>query len=258
MLAKERQNRIEAMVKEHGAVTTGDLVELFEVSIETVRRDLLTMEQRGKLVRVHGGAVKKGDTKPFAELQQRNREHSREKEELARNAMRFISEGDTIGIDTGSTATFFARAVKEHFSRLTVVTISQDVLEILRENEGIDVILCGGRYMRDENAFFGSLTLEMLRSIHVPKWFLFASSVSLEHGVCFNLEEYYSIHKQMEASADQVYVLADSSKFEQKALLKLCDMMPKHIYVTDSGLSEELRKLYEENGVRIYTGAEQK
>jgi DeoR/GlpR family transcriptional regulator of sugar metabolism len=47
MLAKERQNRIEAMVKEHGAVTTGDLVELFEVSIETVRRDLLTMEQRG-------------------------------------------------------------------------------------------------------------------------------------------------------------------------------------------------------------------
>lgn len=257
MLARERQNRIEAIVRDRGAVTTGDLVERFEVSLETVRRDLLAMEQAGKLTRVHGGAVRRGDVKPFAGLAQRNRENSSEKEELALCAMQFISEGDVIGIDAGSTATFFARALKEHFSGLTVVTISLEVLEILRENAGIDVILCGGRFMRGENAFFGPLALEMLKSICVPKWFLFASTVSLEHGVCCNLEEYYSIHKQMEASAGQAYILADSSKFEQKSLLKLYDMNPKHIYVTDSGLPKELRTLYKENGMTVFAGGEE-
>ncbi len=246
------------MVAENGAVTTGALVERFAVSIETIRRDLLTLEQTGKLARVHGGAVRKSDVQPFAKLAQRNQEHGAEKEELARNAMAFISEGDTIGIDAGSTAISVAKAIRKQFSTLTVVTNSIDVFDILRENEGIDVILCGGRFMREENAFFGALTLEALKQINVPKWFLFPSAVSLEHGVCCDLEACYPLYQQMEFSAGQVYMLADSSKFEKRALLKLHDMNPNHIYVTDSGLSEELRKLYEENGIRIYTGRNEK
>jgi DeoR/GlpR family transcriptional regulator of sugar metabolism len=134
------------------------------------------------------------------------------------------------------------------------VTNSLDVLEILRVNEGIDVVLCGGRFMRSENAFFGPLTLESIRQFNVPKWFLFPATVSLERGVCSNLEEYCTIHRQMEASADQAYVLAGRSKFEQKALLKMYDMNPNHIYVTDSGLPEELKKLYAGNGMTIVTG----
>ncbi len=254
MLAKERQNRIEILVGERGAVTTGDLVKRFGVSLETIRRDLLAMEQAGKLTRVHGGAVRKGNVIPFEKLAQRNRVHGTEKEELGQNAMRFISEGDIIGVDAGSTAISVAKAIRDRFSKLTVVTISMDVFDILRENEGISVILCGGRFMREENAFFGALTREAIKQINVSKWFLFPSAVSLEHGVCCDLEECFSLYQQMEVSAGQVYMLADSSKFEKRALLKLHDMTPNHIYVTDSGLSEELRKLYRENGMRVYAG----
>ena len=254
MLAKERQNKIEHLIAKNGAVTTGDLVEQFAVSLETVRRDLLTMEQAGKLVRVHGGAVRKGEVQLFADLEQRNLQHGKEKEELAQCALRFIEEGDIIGIDAGSTAISVAKAIRDHFSNLTVVTFSLDVFDILRENEGIDVILCGGRFLRGENAFLGALTLETLKQINVPKWFLFPSAISLEHGVCCNLEAYYPLYRQMIASAGQAYILADSSKFEQRALLKLHDMSPQHIHVTDSGLPEELRKLYLENGMQIIVG----
>jgi DeoR/GlpR family transcriptional regulator of sugar metabolism len=251
MLARERWNKIETLIREKGAVTTADLVERFDVSLETVRRDLLAMEQAGKLMRVHGGAVKKGDVIPFVELRQRNRAHGREKEELARNAMQFIREGDVIGIDAGSTAIAVAKEMRDRFSKLTVVTFSSDVFDILRENGGIDIILVGGRFMHAEIAFFGPLTQEVLKSIYVPKWFLFPAALSLEHGVCCDLEEHATLYRQITASAEQVYILADSSKFERKALLKLDDMKPAHIYVTDSGLSKELQKLYEENGIKV-------
>ena len=251
MLARERRAMIEALIREKGAVTAVDLASKLEVSIETVRRDLLEMEQAGMLMRVHGGAVKKGDIIPFVELRRRNREHGKEKEELARNAMQFIKEGDVIGIDAGSTAIAVAKAIRDRFSNLTVVTFSSDVFEILRENEGIDIILVGGRFMRAENAFFGPTTLEILKNTYVPKWFLFPAALSLEHGVCCDLEEHAYLYRLMATSAEQAYILADSSKFERKALLKLDEMKPTDIYVTDSGLSEELQKLYKENGMRV-------
>lgn len=253
MLARERRNIIEALIREKGAVTTGDLMDRFNVSLETVRRDLLDMEQAGKLMRVHGGAVKKGDVIPFVELRQRNREHGREKEELARYAVQFIKNGDVIGIDAGSTAIAVAKEIRNRFSKLTVVTFSLDVLDILRENEGIDIILVGGRFMPTENAFFGTLTQETFKNIYVSKWFLFPAALSLEHGEYCDLEEHAALYRQLAASAGQAYILADSSKFEQKALLKVGDMNPNHIYITDSGLSVELQKLYKENEITVVT-----
>ena len=122
MLAKERQEKILELLQRNGAVTTSHLVDLFQVSIETVRRDLLSMEQQGRLSRVHGGAVAKQNMKPFYELEKRNTEYSGEKLALSRKAAEFVSEGDVIGIDVGSTANFFADALKERFSRLTVIT----------------------------------------------------------------------------------------------------------------------------------------
>ena len=254
MFAKERQKKISALLQKDGAVTTAGLVELFGVSIETVRRDLLTMEQSGHLQRVHGGAVKKGDMKPFQQLQQRNQSYRTEKDELARAAMDYIQEGDILWIDNGSTAISVAEAIKARFSLLTVVTCSTDVFEILRDHRDISIILCGGHFMRGENILFGAFTLDMLRSIHVPKAFLFPAAISLEHGICCYLNEEHQLQRQLLRSADEIFCLADSSKFEQKALLKVCDVNPAYHYVTDSSLPEELKKLYAENGIEIIMG----
>lgn len=102
MFAKERQQKIYLMLKEKNAVTTSDLGERFGVSIETVRRDLLEMEQNGLLIRVHGGAVLNSDMKPYLNLTDRNKMQVEQKYDLALNALKFISEGDIIGVDSGS------------------------------------------------------------------------------------------------------------------------------------------------------------
>ena len=86
MFAKERQDRIYEIVKNNGAVTTSALVKLFDVSIETVRRDLLEMERHGLLSRVHGGAVAIGEMKPYLNLNERNKEFTEQKRYLALKA----------------------------------------------------------------------------------------------------------------------------------------------------------------------------
>lgn len=113
MFAKERQHKIYSMLKEKSAVYTSALVEHFGVSIETIRRDLLEMEQNGLLIRVHGGAVLNSDMKPYMNLLDRNKMQVEQKNDLALNALKFISEGDIIGVDTGSTAISFAKALKD-------------------------------------------------------------------------------------------------------------------------------------------------
>ncbi len=256
MFAKERQDKIYDMLQKNGAVTTASLVEVFAVSIETIRRDLLNMEQQGRLLRVHGGAVANGDMKPFLALTERNEIYGSQKQNLARKATELICEGDIIGIDSGSTANALAEALKEKFARLTVITHSLDVFHILRDC--FSVILCGGQYMPQENSFHGSLTLDMLKNLHMQKVFLCPSAVSLKYGICDYQDDLYLVQKQLLQSADEIFILADSSKFEQKALLKLADMKQEYSYVTDNELTDEIKKLYKENDIKLYIGGKQK
>ena len=254
MLAQERQNKIYQMLQKDGAVTVAKLTELFGVSIETVRRDLLMLEQSGKLMRVHGGAVAKAGMKAYPALQQRTREFRAEKYQLSRAAAQFIAEGDIISIDAGSTAIAFAEVLKERFRKLTVVTHSRDVFDILCDHREFSVILCGGQYLRGDNAFYGELTLDTLRSIHTQKAFVFPSALSIEYGLSDFQQELFPVQKQLLRSADQVYILADSSKFEKTGLLKLDAMKPEYIYITDGALPREVVSLYQENGLTIHLG----
>lgn len=254
MFAKERQNIIFEMLQKNNAVTTAHLVKTFEVSIETVRKDLLQMETEGRLSRVHGGAVAKGDMKPFFDLKQRNTERGEQKTELSIKATDFISDGDVIAVDAGSTATFFSEVLKERFSKLTIVTHSLDIFQRLSNHKEFEVILCGGHYLKNECAFHGALTMDILSVLHVQKVFLFPSAVSLANGICDFHTELYQIQRQLIQLADEVFILADSGKFEKKALLKIADTEKRYTYITDSNLPAELLTLYRENDIVIYTG----
>ncbi len=254
MFAKERRDEIFNIIKLNGAVTTAGLVKNFGVSVETIRRDLLAMEQSGYLLRVHGGAVAKNAKKTPMQLKDRNKEYMKEKEILSRKAIEFIKNGDVIGVDTGSTAGVFAKELKNRFSKLTVVTHSLDVFEVLNDDEGIEVILCGGNFVKSENTFCGLLTLEMYDRVNLSKSFIFPAAVSLRYGVCDNGSEFNLVQRHMIASSSEIFILADSSKFEQRATYKLDDMADEYIYITDGGLSDELKRVYKENNKKIYVG----
>lgn len=252
MLAKERQNLICELLQKNGAVTTAGLMERFSVSIETIRRDLLVLERDGHLSRVHGGAVANSNMQPYPELPQRNLDYSAQKRALSLAAAEFISNGDIIALDSGSTANVFAQVLLECFQELTVITFSRDVFELLCDR--FTVILCSGHYMKDERTFYGPLTLETLSKLHVQKAFLCPSAISLEHGICDYQEPLYLLQKQILKCGEEIFVLADSRKFEKKALYHIEAMHSEYRYVTDPDLPDELKKLYAENGIQIYTG----
>lgn len=256
MLAKERQNQIFEIIKRSGAVETAKLAELFGVSIETIRKDLILLENQNALLKIHGGAVSKAQMSPRQMLSARCEVNGPQKMKLAKKAMKFISEGDVIGIDEGSTAIVFAKLLCENFSRLTVVTYSLDVLNILSECEGFELILCGGSYMKSERIFCGREALKTLKNIRVNKAFLFPTAISIEYGICGYNDSILQIQEQLIKSAGSVYVLADSEKFEKNALKKLCDNDQEFVYITDDELKPEILKAYKENNIKILTGGE--
>ncbi|MBR2471928.1 MAG: DeoR/GlpR transcriptional regulator [Clostridia bacterium] len=253
MLAKERQNKILSMLQSNGAVTVANLIKIFDVSIETVRRDLLCMEKEGVLSRVHGGAVAAGSRiRPQPSLNVRNKENSEKKKNLAYKAAQFISEGDFIFVDSGSTAIIFAEVLREEFSSLTVITHSVDVFDILRGYANFEVILCGGHYMAGENAFYGMLTMNMINDIRTQKAFVCPSAISIGKGICDYQPELCAIQKQIIDNADKVYILVDSSKFEKRAPFKIADIKEEYCYISDESLSKDIIKLYKENDINVH------
>lgn len=256
MFANERHAKILGLLAEHGSVTTAELMKQFSVSIETVRRDLLILEQSGALQRVHGGAVASGRMIAFQELPQRKQENIELKQELCHTAAQYVEDGDTIGIDSGSTAIEFAKALQERLTTLTVVTYSLDVFHLLYQYKNFRVILCGGDFYPAENCFVGPLTLNALQQLHVQKVFLFPMAVSLQHGICDHEPEVLLIQQALRRAGSHIYILADSSKFERTDLLKQDDMQPHYLYITDSALPPRLKTLYSENQIQIITKAE--
>lgn len=254
MLAKERQDKIYEILKADGAVETTKLAKLFSVSIETVRKDFIAMEKNGLLTKTHGGAIINGEFKPRYEFIERCEQFSTEKRNLSIKACEFISEGDIIAIDEGSTAIAFAEVLKERFSNLTVITYCIDVFNTLCNHKDFELILCGGNYLKKERFFYGNQTLENLSNLNFNKSFIFPSAVSLESGICGYNVYAQMLQKRLIEASTQTFILADSSKFEKKALLKLSDFEEKFIFITDGSLSEELKKVYKGNNIRIFTG----
>ncbi len=252
MLAKQRQDKIYEMIRINGAVDVSQLVKLFGVSIETIRKDLLFMENSGMLKRVHGGAIKVNEMKKYEVLRQRNTENIDLKKELSIKAAEFVNEGDFIAIDAGSTAIIFAEVLKQRFNKLTIVTHNKDVFDLLCDYADFNVILCAGHYLKEENTFFGDYAINTLKQLHVQKAFVFPSAISMKHGVFDFQIDLFSVQKELLNCADKIYILADSSKFERTGLLKLCDICENYTFITDNALPAELKKAYINNDIDIY------
>lgn len=123
----------------------------------------------------------------------------------------------------------------------------------MQGDTNIRLILCGGEYLTDERAFFGPLTEGILDNISINKMFLCPSAISLKFGICDWHNEMFAIQKEMKERSDSIYVIADSSKFETKALMKIDDAKICRCFITDNELPSGIRELYAENGLNIIT-----
>jgi DeoR/GlpR family transcriptional regulator of sugar metabolism len=247
MLASQRQNQIQSLLLQNGAVTISGLMETFGISMETARRDLAAMEKAGLLARVHGGALSLDTAQLYRPLKDRMDAQHVQKLAIAKAAAALVEEGDIISIGGGSTALAFAQALRKQTRSLTVVTYSLDVFEALRDLPDYTLLLTGGQFNPNERVFRGTATQQFLAGVYVHKCFFFPSVLSLENGItCYNQTFPQQIQPMLK-QCDQVYVLADNTKFQKNASYQIAPMRQDFIYITDGDMPQSLRSIYADN-----------
>lgn len=243
MLAEQRYKRILEQMRDEGSAKASQLKDILEVSSETVRRDLEAMEAQGLLRRTHGGAVlpQYGELKSSAAyipFGQREHENPKSKMQIAMLACDYIQEGQSVALDSGTTALALARVIKGRFSNLTVVTNSLAIANELADAHGITMILTGGVYKPDEAAFTSDIAALIFSRLSINTFFLTTCGISAECGVTYQrMDEIIVQDKMMEAS-EKTICIADSSKLGINSLARMCDISHISMIITDSSAQE--------------------
>lgn len=253
MFADERRAEIARLVAEGQAVTVSQLMDRYQVSIETIRRDLAHLEQRGLLRRVHGGAVSmQHKMLQFEKLSERNHRNREEKIEAAAAAVEVIHEGERIFLDSGSTAKEIALRLCKRFKALTIITHSFEVMQILSRQEEFHLIQIGGEFLRSEQAFYGYQAEDMLKGLHAQKAILCPGALSLQQGLGDSIPELVAIQRAMVQSADEVIAVVDSSKLNQTAAYRICELTPLVAIATDPKAPMDFIQRCRTKGIYVY------
>ncbi|MBR2566209.1 MAG: DeoR/GlpR transcriptional regulator [Paenibacillus sp.] len=252
MLAAERYDRIIELVNIKGSIRVSELSEHCRVTEETIRRDLDRLEQAGRLRRSHGGAVSMKEVQPEIPYRIRETSQALEKKRIAEAALALIEDGDRILLDASTTAGYMAVNMPD--MPLTILTNSIQVATELSTREKIEVISTGGQLAARSLSFVGPLAERSLETYHVDKLFLSCKGVHLESGTISETNELQARLKQkMVGIADQVILLADSSKFGIRAFARVTGLEAVHTIITDQICSEEQSFLYGAYHLKIKT-----
>lgn len=252
MFAEQRHQAIIRKLQDEQAVKASELMDIFGVSFETIRRDLELLEKRGHLHRVHGGAIlSKLDYSNEIPLPLRESAYVEEKMELARVAVRYVAEGMSVALDAGTTNNHLAKALKEQVSKLTVITNSLAIAHELTDMPDYRIILTGGIIHNKEQSVIGDLAEQFAARFHADLFFMSISGATLPEGITdYGMGE-VQVKKILHANAKRTIALADSSKFGAVSLLRVCGCGEVERFVTDSGIHRETVSRFREQGVEI-------
>jgi DeoR/GlpR family transcriptional regulator of sugar metabolism len=250
LLAAERRARITDLAIQRGSVRVNELSDLFQVSEVTIRGDLDLLARRGVLLRDHGGAIVNTRTGLVTAFEQRASLNLEEKRRIGRVAAGMVEPGETIIMDAGTTTMEMARSLPD-VAPLTVVTNALNVATQVGALPGVHVILVGGSLSRETISTVGPYAERDLNDLIVHKVFLGAHAVDLEAGVADMSLEIAKVKRAMIGAAQQVILLADSSKWGRTAFAKVVPLTAVHVMVTDSNLPEDARTVIERLGVRL-------
>jgi len=231
MLAAERCEKIVQLVDERGSIRVSELSEIFKVTEETIRRDLDKLEQAGRLIRSHGGAISVQDSTSETPFKQREVTNVEEKKEIAREAVSHVRPRDRIILDASTTAWYMASMLPD--IPLTVLTNSIKVAIELASKEKVEVVSTGGILAPRSLSYVGPLAERCLEQYHVNKAFISCKGVHLERGATESNELQGRLKQRMIGIADEVFLLADYSKFGVNEFTLVAPGNAFHTVITD-------------------------
>lgn len=244
-----RQREILDVLTIKGRCSLAELAEEFNVSAETIRRDVKSLAEEGLVEPVRGGValpeVLRETAFHYCLLEQVDA-----KKTIARRAAAEVANGEVLLIGGGSTTTYFAHALRHHME-LTVITNSVDIARMLIPRNGNRVYCVGGALRSMDGAVLGPLAVEFVRRFSAKKTFFSVAEVDLADGLMHDAVEDVEIVRAMMERAERRYLLCDQSKFGRRGLLKLAAFDEVDALVTESEPAPEFRRRLEEAGVEV-------
>ena len=241
MKREERFDRIIASLRTSPAVRISTLAEAFDVSVETVRRDIDELSRRGLVDRTYGGAALRLMAQE-PEVNERRNQLIEERLRIGDHATGLVSPGDVLMIDSGSTTSHFTRRLAEAaIGDLTVLTNAPAVAQAASRCASIRVIHCPGDYDPHEGGVFGPETTHFLQRFHADKAFIGASGLTTSGPVEANSPVSW-IKRTMIGQAKRRLLMVDHSKFNAYALERVCPLTEIDDVIADTPPDEALDK----------------
>ncbi|SCF47864.1 transcriptional regulator, DeoR family [Micromonospora matsumotoense] len=246
-----RRTHIMAALRRAGFLSVADLSAQLGVSPMTIRRDLRRLADNGEVLLVHGGASLPPGGAGGPGYTSRALSHADAKRKIGVAAARLVQPGDTIGVDSGTTAAEAAHALPEDFDGC-VITHSVPVLAHMLSRPKSRVIGIGGELLHDNQALVGFAALDLVRRMRVRLLFLGASAVD-ERGAYVRSEVELSAKHALMDIADEVVLLADTSKLTASAPVLVCGFDRIDTLVVDGPLPDAAATAARRTGTRVLT-----
>ena len=249
MLAAERRQFILDKLQENESVNVNNLSKEFDVSKETIRRDLEKLQNKNLLKKIHGGAVPINKKEELS-FNIRKKQNTKEKREIAKKALKYINQGDTIFLDISSTAMFLARELK-NIKDITVITNSAQIVTELAKNQDIHVISTGGILVPNSISFVGPHANSMVNNYFADKFFASCKGISARYGATDSSDLEIEVKENMVNRSSEVIILADYSKFKERGLSSFAEINKINKIISDSSTPQAVREEFLAKGLKI-------
>lgn len=250
---EERRAKIVEYINKNQRAEINELVQEMNSTEVTIRRDLIYLSNQDLIIRTHGGAIKKETPSPIwqtTSVSHRLVQHVEEKRRIAKAAAEFISNGESLMIDGGSTTLMLAEELISKKS-LLVVTNAPAIGELLVEGEENKVIMTGGELTRGTHAIAGSEALDDISRFYVDKSFIGLTGLIPEVGCFTAVPMEADIKKTMCLHASETFLVVDSSKIGTSAFCKAFDLDLINTIITDSNISDADETKIRSMGIKL-------
>lgn len=251
MLPEQRRRKILELLQEEGSAKVAYLKDLFSVTEPTIRQDLDKLEEEGHLVRSHGGAFLKTIPNQVRNLDLQHRQNMDKKAKIGKKAAEYIKNGDSIILDAGTTTTEIANHL-DNVQNLNVVTSALNIALVIGSRFNAHVMMTGGEFKAPTLSVTGEKAAKFFdNTIVAAKLFLAATGISEEGRITYPGLNDIPLKKAMVGAAQEVFLVADSTKMGKIAFASLGDIDLVHHLITDAGIPESYVALFESRGIDV-------
>lgn len=243
----KRTDEIEKYILSQKKVSMTELYELFNVSENTIRRDLKEILENGNVKKVYGGVIAI-ERNPSLSFENRKILNKDLKEKIGLKAASYIQDNDVVYIDSGTTTLEILEGIKT--KNVKVFTNNLDFINAALAYPNIEIICLAGKLNRKMNSFVGKETLKILELFNIQKAFIAASGVSIKYKITNSSSDESAIKQMAMKKSQEIFLMVDSSKFDKVGLVTFSDFSEIDVVITDK-IDKKYREFFKKENIKV-------